>query len=103
MSEDVSRWEAGDPAFRAERNQLRTYRKVAAQVIVLRTRLGMSQEELARRMGTSKSAIVRLESGRHKPSMETLRRVAEAFGGELEVTIEIPDGPDRVRPSAVAF
>jgi DNA-binding XRE family transcriptional regulator len=93
VSDDVARWEAEDPRFAAERDRLRPYREVAKLVIVLRTRQGISQEELARRVGTSKSAIVRLESGRHKPSMETLRRVAEAFGGRLAVTIDVPGGP----------
>lgn len=79
---------ARSPEYRAEQERLAPYREVAQQVIILRTRHGISQEALARRMGTSKSAIVRLESGRHRPSMETLRRVAEAFGTRLMIGFE---------------
>jgi DNA-binding XRE family transcriptional regulator len=104
VGDDARRWAAEDPAFRAQRDRLEPFREVSRQVILLRSREGISQEELARRVGTSKSAIVRLESGRHKPSMETLRRVAEAFGGRLAVTIDVPAGPDhppRSKPAAV--
>jgi transcriptional regulator with XRE-family HTH domain len=49
-------------------------------VIKHRVAQGISQKELADRVGTSHSAICRLESGRHKASVETLQRVAEALG-----------------------
>jgi transcriptional regulator with XRE-family HTH domain len=51
-------------------------------------RAGISQAELARRVGTTKSAISRLESGRHRPNVETLQRVAEAVGARLVITFE---------------
>lgn len=60
---------------------------VADLVILHRTRAGLSQEELANRMGTSVSAISRLESGFHVPSLETLRRLAAAFGGRVKIDI----------------
>jgi DNA-binding XRE family transcriptional regulator len=101
-SEDVERWRAEDPEFRAAQDELAPYREIATQVILLRTRHGISQEELARRVGTSKSAIVRLESGRHRPNMETLRRVAAAFGGSISVTITVPESDER-GPSSAAF
>ena len=53
-----------------------------------RGRLGISQEELARRVGTSYSAISRIESGRHKTSVETLQRLAHALGVRLVVGFE---------------
>ncbi len=74
--------------YRAEQQRLAPYREVAQQVIMMRTRQGLSQEALARLVGTSKSAIVRLESGRHRPTMETLRRVAAAFGTRLVIGFE---------------
>jgi transcriptional regulator with XRE-family HTH domain len=73
-----------------ERDRLQPYREVAREVILLRTRAGISQDELARRVGTSKSAIARLESGRHQPTVETLRRVAEALGTTLVIGFERP-------------
>ena len=52
---------------------------------------GLSQRELARRMGTSQAAIDRLESGGVGATLTTLPRVATALG--LEVNVEL-------RPSA---
>ena len=53
---------------------------VLAQSITLaRTRLGLTQEQLAQRIGTTQSAISRLESGRAKPSLNLLIKVAEAL------------------------
>jgi transcriptional regulator with XRE-family HTH domain len=65
-----------------------SHESVALRVIQLRMRVGISQEELARRVGTTKSAISRLESGRHRPNVETLQRIAEAVGARLVITFE---------------
>jgi DNA-binding XRE family transcriptional regulator len=90
-AEEASRRRAArSPEYRAEQERLAPYREIARQVILLRTRQGISQEPLAQRVGTSKSAIVRLESGFHHPNMETLRRVAEAFGTRLVVGFTEP-------------
>lgn len=67
-------------AYRAEQLRLAQFEELARLVIKHRSALGISQKELAQRVGTSHSAISRLESGRHKTSVETLQRVAEALG-----------------------
>lgn len=67
-------------AYRAEQQRLAQFEELARLVIKHRAALGISQQGLARRVGTSHSAISRLESGRHKTSVETLQRVAEALG-----------------------
>lgn len=61
-------------------------------VSILRARLahGLSQVELATLVGTSNSAISRLESGTHRPSISTLERVAEALGLRLVIGFEAP-------------
>lgn len=46
---------------------------------------GLTQEALAERMGTTQSAIARLEGGRVSPSVETLRKYAKAVGKRLKV------------------
>lgn len=92
--EASSRRAARSDEYRAEQERLRPYREVARLVILLRTRAGISQEELARRVGTSKSAIVRLESGRHQPTVETLRRIAEAFDSRLVIRFESRRPPE---------
>lgn len=58
------------------------------QLLKARRRAGLTQEDVAERMGTTKSAVSRLESaGKHAPSLATLRRYAEAVGCELEIRL----------------
>ncbi len=79
---------AASAAYRAEQQRLAQFEDLARLVIKHRAALGISQQELARRVGTSHSAISRLESGRHKTSVETLQRVAEALGVRLVLGFE---------------
>jgi ribosome-binding protein aMBF1 (putative translation factor) len=67
-------------AYRREQRQLAPYEEIARLVIRHRMERGLTQQQLAERMGTSHSAISRIESGRHTTSAETLRRLAEALG-----------------------
>ena len=53
-----------------------------------RTRAGLSQPQLARRMKTSQSYIARLESGRVTPSTRALERFAAATGSRLRIAFE---------------
>ena len=48
---------------------------------------GLSQEELAKRVGTRQSAISRLESGRYNPSLKILRKVAQVLDAEVKITL----------------
>lgn len=71
------------------------YDALEPEFILLRTMLkarhdaGLSQAEVAQRMGTKAPAITRLESsltsGRHSPSIATLKKYAEAVGCHLEI------------------
>ena len=58
---------------------------VLRELVVARKKAGLSQSEVARRMGVPQSAIVRLESGAHSPTLTTLSRFAAAIGVRLEV------------------
>jgi DNA-binding XRE family transcriptional regulator len=61
---------------------------VIGQLLKARTQAGLTQDAVAERMGTTKSAVSRLEgSGKHAPSLSTLRRYAKAVGCELEVRL----------------
>ena len=61
---------------------------VASQMLKARSRAGLTQDVVAERMGTTKSAISRLESaGKHAPSLATLKRYASAVGCELQVKL----------------
>jgi DNA-binding XRE family transcriptional regulator len=62
--------------------------EVASQMLEARARAGMTQDAVAERMGTTKSAISRLEAaGRHTPSLATLKKYAQAVGCELQVKL----------------
>jgi len=56
---------------------------LASAVMDVRNRAGLTQEELARKMGTTQPVVARLESGRTRPSMRTLERLAAATGSRL--------------------
>jgi len=57
-------------------------------LIRARTHAHLSQAEVATRMGTTESAVSRLESGRTKPSTRTLERYAKATGHKLRISLE---------------
>jgi len=78
-------------AYRAEQERLAPFEELARLVIKHRAALGISQEELAQRVGTSHSAISRIESGRHKTSVETLQRLAHAL--EVRLVVGFESGP----------
>lgn len=86
--------------YRQELARLQPYDEIARQVILLRMRHSLSQEALSLRVGTTKSAISRLESGQHAPTVTTLQKIAVAFGGHLVVSFDVPDKPSE-REAAV--
>ncbi len=61
-------------------------------VIARRIRYGLTQEQLAVRVGTSVSAISRLEGGQHRPNVETLEKLGKAFGERFVFGFEDPAG-----------
>jgi DNA-binding XRE family transcriptional regulator len=86
MGPSLADWHAeqmDDAAYRVEYERLGP----AHQVAHLRMERGLTQRELAKRVGTRQSSISRLESGRREPSLSFLRRVVEALDGHLEITI----------------
>ena len=87
--ESFARWRQ-DPEFMREYDALEEEFALANALIGARAQANLSQEELAARMGTSQSAIARLESGRTMPSTRTLRKLAEATGTKLRIVLE-PD------------
>lgn len=67
--------------------------EVSSQMLKARTRAGLTQDAVAERMGTTKSAVSRLESaGKHAPSLATLKRYASAVGCDLQVKL-VPHKP----------
>lgn len=77
-----------DAQTRREYDALGPEFAVARALIEARTRAGLTQSEVAARMGTTQSVIARLESGRAAPSLRSLERYARAVGGRVRVSIE---------------
>ena len=85
-SDSFARWRQ-DPAYVAAHEALEEEFALAAQIIGARAKAGLSQAELAQRMNTSQSAVARLESGRAKPSVSTLQKLAAATGTKLQISL----------------
>ncbi|EQD35867.1 transcriptional regulator, XRE family, partial [mine drainage metagenome] len=65
---------------------LETEYALVHEMLSARTRAGLTQEAVADRMGTTKSAVSRLEgAGRHAPSMASLKKYAAAVGCTLKI------------------
>jgi len=79
-----------NPAVRAEYERIESEEMPMLDAILkARREAGMTQAEVAERMGTKAPAVARLESalisGKHSPSLATLRKYAAAMGKRLEV------------------
>ena len=81
-------------AYRAALEEQLPYEQFARLVIRKRMQLGLTQEELAERMGTSPSVISRLESGQHRFSFATMRKLAQALETHLVYGFQ-DEAPDR--------
>lgn len=77
-----------DPATRAEYDALAPEFETARELVAARAQAGLSQAEVAHRMGTTQSTIARLESGKRVPSLRTVQRYAQAVGCRAVVRIE---------------
>jgi HTH-type transcriptional regulator / antitoxin HipB len=86
----VARLKAEDPEF-AERYE-RGYQafRLGAMLQLAREDAGMTQEQVAQRMGTKKSAISRIENHAGDLRLSTLQRYAEAVGRELVIELGLP-------------
>jgi transcriptional regulator with XRE-family HTH domain len=67
------------------------YRDIALAVLDVRGRLGLTQKQLAERVGTSQPVIARLESGRHPVEVTLLVRIAEALGTPIDLRFGAAD------------
>ena len=83
---DYDEWRAQqiqDPEFVSELEKL----EPGYQVARLRTKLGLTQSQLAEIVGTKQPSIARLENGEGSPSLTFLKKVAEALGAEVKVRL----------------
>ncbi|MCL2494640.1 MAG: helix-turn-helix transcriptional regulator [Oscillospiraceae bacterium] len=79
-----------DPGFRAEYERLRPEYEIIDQLIAARSDQGLTQKELAQRIGIRQSNISRLESGNYNPSLAFLKKVAAGLGKQLHVEFRTP-------------
>jgi ribosome-binding protein aMBF1 (putative translation factor) len=80
-----------DPKYKKAHEELASEFALARAVIEARVHAGLTQEQLAQKMDTTQSVIARLESGRTKPSTQTLERLASATGTRLKISFEPGD------------
>jgi len=87
MVEDWKR----DPEFKAAYDDLETEYNLLRKLLEARRRAGLSQAEVAGRMGTKPPAVTRLETAlsgaRHSPTIATLKKYAKAVGCKLEISL----------------
>lgn len=81
-----------DPAVRQEYERLGPEFEVVRALIEARARAGLTQAQVAERMGTTQSVVARLEGGRSAPTWKTLQRYASATGSRLRVSLEAGGG-----------
>ena len=78
------------PALKREYDALEGEFALARELIVARGKAKLTQAEVARRMGTSQSAVARMESGRALPSTASLVKYARAVGRKVEIKLSKP-------------
>ncbi|MFW6034207.1 MAG: helix-turn-helix domain-containing protein [bacterium] len=88
---EIQRKRGENKRFREAQDRLAPFEQIARLVIMRRAELGLSQQDVAERMGTTASVISRIESGQHRTSTDTLRRLAEALEGRAVFGFEFDD------------
>lgn len=85
--------------FKKAYDDLKEEFSLTREMLAARSRFGLTQETVAELMGTTKSAVSRLEgTGKHVPSLTTLKKYAQAVGCRLEIKL-IPNSRMRKRPT----
>lgn len=103
VGEDVRHRAAQDPAFRVRWEAGSEFREIAWLLIRYRMDRGLTQQELAERVGTSASHIARIESGRHRTSFQTLQRIAHALDLKVVIGFERASGEGRLERQTVSL
>jgi transcriptional regulator with XRE-family HTH domain len=93
VEESFARWRK-DPEYVASYDALEDEFALINALIGARAQANMTQEQVAKAMGTTQAAIARMEGGR-LPSTRTLQRFAEATGTKLRISFEPIKKPAR--------
>ena len=76
-----------NPKYRREYEALEEEFSLTAALIEARSRAGLTQEQVARRMKTTQAVVARLEGGGSMPSTRTLEKYAKATGSRLKICL----------------
>ena len=85
--EAVKRQMIARPGFREAYDALAPKYALINAMLDARNKKGMTQKDIARRAGTTQSAIARFESGRTNPTLEFASRLSRAVGAKLEIRL----------------
>jgi DNA-binding XRE family transcriptional regulator len=87
VAESFAQWKK-DPEYAAAYAALEGEFALASSLIQARSEADMTQEQVARAMGTTQAVVARLEGGKVLPSTRTLQRFAKATRSRLRITFE---------------
>lgn len=76
-----------DPKVKAEYDKLGPRYEIIEQLIRVRLKKGITQKQLAERMGTKQSALARFEAGNTNPTLKFIQKLARALGTSFTLTI----------------
>jgi DNA-binding XRE family transcriptional regulator len=83
---DRLREDLRNPEFKAHYQKERQALKLAMKIAKLREKKGLSQQQMAKLMGTSQQAVSRIESGEYEGfTLKTLEKIAEATGTKVKI------------------
>ena len=76
-----------NPEVRKEYERLAPRYKLISDLIALRIKKGLTQAEVAKKMGTKQSAIARAESGDENLTIDSVQKMSEALGAKVKISI----------------
>lgn len=86
--QDVLNKALEDPEFKKYYDEIKQEREIIEQIIEERKNQGLTQQQLAEKIGTKASNISRLETGNANPTVEFLLEIAKALNKKLKITLE---------------
>jgi transcriptional regulator with XRE-family HTH domain len=102
LDQYIAEREARDPEFKAAMEEMRPQYEFRKALVMARVEAGITQREMAERLGVKQAALARWEAGETMPTLDTLYRVAIALDLDFAITPEAPlvVTPHRARQAA---
>jgi len=89
-----------NPDVKAEYDRLGPIFAIVGEMIEARQSAGLTQTQIAARMGTTQSVVARLENARHMPTFDMVARYAAAVGRRIDIHL-VPTGGDHGAQAAL--